>query len=180
MGEPSRIALVGCSKTKGGSAAPARELYRGDLFARSVAYAEATCAQWLILSAEHGLLDPDEVVGSYETTLEPRRADAWGQRVADQLVAAVPADATLVFLAGSIYGAFRGHVPNPIEEPLAGMGIGARKAWLAAQLVPLASIEDLRARLDLAIEDGPLGTALFDQAECQLLRSHLHAEASAR
>jgi hypothetical protein len=126
---PTRIALVGCGKEKLSTPAPARELYTGSLFAMARRFAETTCDRWFVLSAEHGLVAPETELAPYEAKLAGD--SAWSFRVAAQLAKSVPADATLVLLAGEAYGAWRGLVPNPVEEPLKGMGIGARRAWLS-------------------------------------------------
>ncbi len=126
--QPTRVALVGCGKEKLATEAPARDLYTGSLFAMASRYAEAHCDAWFVLSAEHGLVAPETVIEPYDRRIADIR---WRALVAEQLAAAVPADATLVLLAGDAYGAWRELVPNVVEEPLKGMGIGARRAWFA-------------------------------------------------
>lgn len=83
-----RIGLVGCVKSKLGRPAPAGDLYVSPLFQGRRRYVEATCDAWLILSAEHGVLDPKTVIAPYDRTLvgasdEARRA--WALRVLDDL-----------------------------------------------------------------------------------------------
>ena len=65
----TRIALVSCVKKKRGSAAFARDLYLSQLFRGLRCYAESHADVWYILSAEHGLLKPDQIVEPYERTL---------------------------------------------------------------------------------------------------------------
>jgi hypothetical protein len=80
----SRIGLVGCVKTKLPHPAPARDLYASDLFRGRRAYVENTCERWFILSAKHGLVEPDEVLQPYDQTLKDvsvaERQD-WAARV---------------------------------------------------------------------------------------------------
>ena len=79
-----RIAILSCVKRKRTSAAPARDLYVSDLFRGLRRYAEARADAWYILSAEHGLLHPDQVVAPYERTLNNMRKPerlAWASRV---------------------------------------------------------------------------------------------------
>jgi hypothetical protein len=71
---------VACSGKKTETAAPARELYLGQLFKKSVAYIEAVDpgavdpgAPWFILSALHALVLPDEVIAPYEYRLKTKR-----------------------------------------------------------------------------------------------------------
>ena len=62
-------------------------------------YAETTGLPWFILSAEHGLVSPDEWLEPYERYLPYTPRDyrrAWGQKVAKQLEQAVGSLAGLV------------------------------------------------------------------------------------
>lgn len=65
----TRIALVSRVKSKRAAASPARELYTSQLFRGLRAYAEAHADARHILSAEHGVLRPDDVIAPYERTL---------------------------------------------------------------------------------------------------------------
>lgn len=135
QGRPLRLALVGCGKAKRSTAAPARELYTGSLFRSAWRYAQATADQVLILSAQHGVLSPDEVLEPYDSTLTTmRRADrdAWASRCALDLrarFAGLPVH--VVFLAGEAY---RLALPAAwsVESPLDGLGLGRRLACLAS------------------------------------------------
>src|SRR4051812_25424090 len=64
-----RIILVGCSRTKASSAAPARDLFRGHGFELARDYAGRAGGPWFVLSAKFGLLHPDDVVGPYDVYL---------------------------------------------------------------------------------------------------------------
>jgi hypothetical protein len=109
-------------------------MYRSALFKAQHRYALICCDRFYILSAKHGLLHPDTIIEPYEQRLPagPARL-AWGRRVAQQLDAAEPdLDVGLVVLAGSAYAdAFDPEDRDwPWEEPLRGLGIGERIAWL--------------------------------------------------
>jgi len=52
----------------------ARDLFLLELFRRYRAYAIADADRWYILSAKHGLLDPDQVIAPYECTLNAMSA----------------------------------------------------------------------------------------------------------
>lgn len=83
-----RIVMVGCSQTKAAAAAPARELFTGELFRKARAHAEELDAPWYVLSAKFGLLDPEEVVSPYDVFLGEQSGgyrSAWGQWVVAQL-----------------------------------------------------------------------------------------------
>lgn len=79
---PANVVLVGCVKTKVGHGAPAKDLYVSDYFAKMRAYAEASGLPWFILSAEHGLVSPDEWLEPYERYLPGNRVttDERGER----------------------------------------------------------------------------------------------------
>jgi len=65
-----RIALVSCVKTKRNSAVAAKDMYISQLFVGMRRYAEQNSDDWFILSAEHGVLQPDQVIAPYERTLK--------------------------------------------------------------------------------------------------------------
>jgi hypothetical protein len=83
-----RIGLVGCVKSKLTVASPARDLYTSTLFVGRRRFVEASCDRWFILSAKHGVVDPDAILEPYDETLKTasraaRRA--WSQRVLSTL-----------------------------------------------------------------------------------------------
>jgi hypothetical protein len=143
---PRRYALIACSGSKAAAAAPAAQLYQGDLFRKSLAWAQRQgCAEVAILSARHGLLPLDQVVAPYDerlvqATLPQRRR--WAERVLAQLLQRWPLGEAceLVFLAGRRYAEplvelIHAAAPHTqIRRPLAGRGIGSQKGWLARQL----------------------------------------------
>ena len=83
---PAITYVVPCGADKAATAAPARELYAGQMFRHTLAAAEAMAAtedaRVLILSARHGLVDPDAVIAPYE-----QRIGAPGSITADELAA---------------------------------------------------------------------------------------------
>lgn len=132
------VILVGCVKTKLTSAAPAQDLYVSPLFRKGRGYAEAADVPWFILSAQHGLVSPDEVLEPYDlrlskTSREYRRE--WGSRVVSQLLDAVESieGSTIEVHAGSAYAdAIREGLRAAgalVVEPLAGLALGPRLAW---------------------------------------------------
>ncbi|GGB09213.1 hypothetical protein GCM10011491_41470 [Brucella endophytica] len=132
------IFLVSCVKQKRSEAAPAASLYISDWFRKARAYVEDTGLPWFILSAEHGLLNPAQVIEPYERTLADMRAierRAWGDRVIEQIKAEIgPAPLPLIFLAGRLYreplAAWAG---SRAVVPMQGLGIGQQKAWLTTK-----------------------------------------------
>lgn len=83
-----RIGLIGCVKSKLPYASKAKDLYISPLFKGRRDYVEHTCERWFILSAEHGVVEPDRVLAPYDKTLthvSPSARRAWAQRVLSEL-----------------------------------------------------------------------------------------------
>ena len=133
----TRIALVSCVKSKRAAASPARDLYISQLFRGLRAYAEAHADAWYILSAEHGVLRPDDVIAPYEktlTTMPKRDRVAWAGRVQTQLLEILPSGAEVILLAGSRYREgiefFLRQHGFSVSTPMEGLGIGKQLQWL--------------------------------------------------
>src|SRR5688572_10613118 len=134
-----RVALVSCVKSKTAHAAPAGELYTSDLFRKMKEYARANSDAWFILSAEHGLLSPMQVIEPYERTLNKMgKADraAWARKVKQQLAEAIPHGAEVLILAGERYREdlvpFLKARGCKVQIPLEGMPFGKQLQYLAA------------------------------------------------
>lgn len=140
-----KVALVACGKSKLERAAPACELYTGNLFRAQLAHAVAKFGRdnVLILSAEHGLVALDDVLEPYDTTMAGaglRQRLVWAERVVGQLLHRfLDACVDLHVFAGSAYIAplmdYRaGWVGrwNLIDE-LKGLQVGERLAWFKAR-----------------------------------------------
>lgn len=131
------IALISCVKSKREHACAAKELYTSTLFRYMRRYAESHANDWFVLSAEHGLLHPEQVVAPYEKTLnkmsKPER-DAWATRVIDQLHSNLPKQAAILMLAGERYRGgivpWLGACGYDIRVPMAGMRMGEQIQWL--------------------------------------------------
>lgn len=63
------VFLVSCVAEKRPAPSVARDLYRSPWFLKARGLAEREGAAWFILSAEHGLVEPDDVVAPYDRTL---------------------------------------------------------------------------------------------------------------
>ncbi|WP_220186835.1 DUF6884 domain-containing protein [Pseudonocardia pini] len=135
------LILVTCVKAKRSTPAAAKDLYTSPLFTKQRAYAERQQAPWFILSAEYGLVGPDEWLAPYERYLPdtPRsyRA-AWGSWVVERLalLAGPLAGKTIEVHAGSTYvDAIHDQLlakGATITLPLAGLGVGQRLSWYAS------------------------------------------------
>jgi Family of unknown function (DUF6884) len=134
------LVLVACVKEKLSVPAAARDLYVSPLFRKERAYAERSGRRWFILSAEHGLVAPDEWLAPYERYLPDTPSafrQAWGMWVAERLdLLAGPLRTQVIEIhAGSAYiDPLRGHLATKgarLLEPLAGLTMGQRLAWYA-------------------------------------------------
>src|SRR5687767_6111885 len=93
IGLSMRVALVSCVKSKLDRTAPAKDLYTSPLFRALRNYAERHSDRWYILSAEHGLLDPERVIEPYERTVNSMSMLArqeWAHRVQADLRRLLP------------------------------------------------------------------------------------------
>ena len=141
-----RIGLVGCVKQKRSGSSPAQDLYTSPLFVSRRRYVERICDEWWILSAEHGLIDPRQVIAWYDKTLKgasTRDKRIWTEAVLgaiDRLVAPAPGD-VLEVPAGSDYRDFgliqglrlRGAV---VEIPTQGLTVGRQLQFYARNAEP--------------------------------------------
>lgn len=131
-GRRVRVALVGCGKSKLDRPAKARDLYTGNLFRAARTYAERCTDEWLILSASHGVVEPDTILEPYERTLSSMRLselEAYWRRNRSWLDQTYHGlDVEFVGLAGRDYLGGLGGLN--LSEPLDGMGIGQRLKWL--------------------------------------------------
>jgi hypothetical protein len=136
----AKICLVSCAKTKRLTASPAEELYVSQLFSYARGYAQSTADRWYILSAKHGLLAPEAVIGPYEETLKEKSVAEqrrWSEQVLTSLRAIIsPAD-EVIFLAGVEYRRFLveglQQFGCKVHVPLEGMPIGVQIKWLRGE-----------------------------------------------
>jgi hypothetical protein len=81
------VCIVSCTAHKRQTPMPAENLYASDLFYKSRRYAQAGYDMWLVLSAEHGLVRPSDVLAPYDrklTTLSRHERVALVERVSRQ------------------------------------------------------------------------------------------------
>ena len=149
------LVLIGCSASKLGHAAPAAELYTGQLFALSRRYAEQFGGPWRILSAKYGVVDPQQVIEPYDRTLRRmtpelrRQWAAWCQCDLAHTLKEIGVTETcgkyrdfprIVILAGKDYVqpllqyTLLARHRNQVDTPLAGLGIGKQLAFLSQAL----------------------------------------------
>lgn len=82
------LIVVGCGRKKLPIAAPARNLYISDRFRKSMALMCDLAAPFVILSAKHGVVEPDRVLEPYDldvSALSDADQRSWAEQAIDQL-----------------------------------------------------------------------------------------------
>jgi hypothetical protein len=140
----TEIGLVSGVKTQTEEAAPPKKLYTSDYFDKMSSYAESNHDSWYILSAKHGLLEPDgEPIDPYnESVNEHDKSEnrEWAEWIKNELAekGILSEDVTLVIHAGKDY--YEELIPLVEEEgvtteiPTKGKFIGETKKWYKDQL----------------------------------------------
>ena len=135
----NRCFLVSCVGQKRAAPVCAKDLYMSDWFKKARRYVERAGSPWFILSAEHGLVNPESVIAPYEKTLNTmgvaERRD-WAARVIADMELRLPDCEEIVLFAGARYREFlmdylqrrAGRVVVPLE----GLRIGEQLRWLSA------------------------------------------------
>ena len=152
------IALIGCGKEKAAVPAPAKEIYTGQLFQASRRWAERNTDAYFIASAKHLVMEPNTVIEPYDLAITDLSAEdqMWRARQIESqfhsrwvefcefakgpngfVVATkkprVVLLASQAYLRGFYDRALRGVKLYEFEDPLRGLGIGQRLAWLKQQ-----------------------------------------------
>lgn len=135
---PSTVVLISCSKSKLTKKAPARHLYTGRLFRKAVAWAESEGYKWYVVSALHGLVDPDRPLEPYDFTLKQlsvRERESWAHLVTAELTKYISKGSHAILLMPQLY---RRHIELELrqasisfENPVEHMAIGQQINWLA-------------------------------------------------
>ena len=137
------VYLIACSAKKLPHAAPAAELYQGQAFKLARALAARDASRWAILSAKHGLVEPDTVIEPYDYALRDASIDkrrAWGARVSAALHARGYRGDRCVILAPRAYvvpilaDRLGSNMFEHYDTPLRGLGIGQQLGYLSQQL----------------------------------------------
>jgi len=128
------IGLIACCSRKLQYAAPAHRLYCSTLFCWSRRWIERHCDSWGILSAKYGLVLPETLIAPYDKTLSRmtlEERDAWYYSTRLQIDQAFP-ESSFIVMAGALYK----QVLDGLNytDPLNGLGLGKRLAWLRKEL----------------------------------------------
>jgi len=138
VNEP-RLVLVGCVKSKVGHRAAAKDLYNSPLWSKRRGYAESSGMPWAILSAEHGLVDPETLLDPYDRYLGTESATyrrRWSEDVSRQVIAqlrrhglqAVEIHAGAAYVDNGLAARLREHGID-VALPLKGLSFGQQLGW---------------------------------------------------
>lgn len=156
LAEPDAI-LVGCVSQKNTDPAPAKDLYRSELFRRRRLWAEASQRPWWIVSAEYGLVAPDEVIAPYDTRIAALSAAdrvRLARSVADRLESEIgPLHGKVLELHGgdeyflAVAAELRRRGAE-VVRPLEGLRIGEQLGWYGdhLQVEPTTDGDSVRRR----------------------------------
>jgi len=114
-----RVLVIGSSGAASVEPMPAAALFQSDGFRRSVDLAVRSGLPWFVLTAKHGLLDPDDVIGRSDVELGDQSITyrtAWGEWVVAQLGDRVHLRGVTVEVHGGVDFA------QPLRQPLARRG----------------------------------------------------------
>ena len=114
-----RIVLIGSSGATAAAPDAAGRLFGSVGFARAREHAVHSRLPWFVLSAKHGLLEPEDVVAPYDLELGDASTvyrSAWGEWVAAQLGERVQLAGATVEVHGGVDFA------QPLRQPLARRG----------------------------------------------------------
>jgi hypothetical protein len=135
------IYLIACSRRKLKHRAKAEDLYVGDLFQKSLAYARKMKAGAVfILSAKYKLVQPRKRIDPYDLTLKKMSlpdVKAWSDIVFRQLKSRTDVRKDhFVILAGERYRRFLVETlpANSFDVPMEGLGIGKQLQFLKRHL----------------------------------------------
>lgn len=138
------LCLVSCGRRKVSNAVPAKDLYCSPQFRMTRQLVESQGWPWFILSAKHGLLDPERMTEPYDKTLKTMNKveqEEWAETVMDALHPCLAGVRSVVIFAGEVY---RQHLEPELRRrcievhvPMEGLRQGEQLAWLSAQLARL-------------------------------------------
>jgi len=102
----SEVFLIECSGQKLSGESRASELYTSDRFVKARALAEKKSDNWYILSAKHGLVEPNQIVQPYDLdirSLKPPQITEWAERASLSIMQCCQPNDRITFLCSENY-----------------------------------------------------------------------------
>lgn len=156
---PQHIGLISCVKTKQPKPSPARDLYKGPYFRAMRAYVEASCDDYRILSAVHGVLHPATRTWPYQTTLNDfsrAEREAWAHKVLRRLQAEFPKGTVFQIHGGEAYTSILAPLLErhgyAVVQPVPRLRIGERLQWYATNPPRSMDASEVARRLAEALQ----------------------------
>lgn len=130
-----KIVCISCVKSKSTMPCMAKDMYISALFKKMYAYAEFVKPDYIfILSAEYGLIRPEDVISPYEKTLNnmPKKARLmWAEKILSELRKFSDLNTDdFVFLAGEKYREYLIPAIKNYDVPMRGLSFGRQLQWL--------------------------------------------------
>lgn len=130
-----KIVLISCVSVKLNNKAKAQDLYVSPLFKYGLAYAKSLNPDKIfILSAKYGLLELNEIIEPYNTTLNnmsSKEIKEWSDKVLSKLKNKIDLNKDqIIFLAGDNYRKYLIPHIKKYTIPLKGLGIGKQLKFL--------------------------------------------------
>lgn len=141
-----------CGRRKLRSAAPARLMYASPRFGRLRSIAEILAADYCVVSAKHGLLDPDQVIEPYDLDLVSLSAEArelWAREVLSQLAGRGGHRPFILLTTGAYLSELlaancRREQPLTLFTPFAGLSEASEDEWIEQATAVAMRIRDVR------------------------------------
>jgi hypothetical protein len=134
---PGTIALISCVATKLPGKHAARDLYISAWFKKVRKHVEQAGLAWYILSAKYGLVAPDQVIETYEMTLNNMSVQhrlKWAHDVMNKVTDQFPDSHRFALFAGARYREFLEPLlvdqGARIQVPMEGLTQGRQLNWL--------------------------------------------------
>jgi hypothetical protein len=132
------IGIISCVSKKLEGKHPAKELYVSDLFLKSYAYAIKNYDKVIILSAKYGVVLPEDIIESYELTLNnfsERRKKNWAYDTYHELIKHLDKEDIVYWHCGENYNKYiRRVIAGKQVFPMKGLGIGRQLKWYKDRL----------------------------------------------
>jgi hypothetical protein len=164
------VYLLTCSRRKTENAATAKDLYTSPSFIAARKIAEKEGNIWYIISAKHGLIDPEKKIEPYDLSLQSLseiEKEKWALKVVNSIIKNLDANDKIIFLGDDFYFNYLYEKLQlagfNVTSPLFGKTIDEKMHWLNAYGQESQRLSDLNTFYKLLSElsDGLGGLQLF-------------------
>lgn len=128
------LAIISCGAKKKSIPSKAVDLYEGVLFKAALSFVKRNTLNFVIISAKHAILKPEQVVAPYEMRIDQMNNDKyklWALRVDASIREIAPEE--IIWLCPIAYWKLPSQIlGNAVKQnfPLKGLGIGRQIKWL--------------------------------------------------